>query len=187
MAEPLTHLDLCERAIRWLSGTRMCHPVYTSNASCAEIPDAIGWSSHHRWHGSTVVECKTSVSDFHADKKKWVYYREPKYGWEYPGKRISQKEATINNYELLERPRMGDYRFFMCPPNILALSLIEKHAPDHGLLYAEGRRVRIIRDAPRREKVNYPGEIRYLRFAIINSKEPFLAAEQVSLPEGDGR
>ena len=53
----MTHEQLCERARRWLSGTRRCDPVFSGIASCDEIPDAIGWSSRYGWYGSTVVEC----------------------------------------------------------------------------------------------------------------------------------
>jgi SH3-like domain-containing protein len=67
----------------------------------------------------------------------------------------------------------------MCDSDVLRKSTIEEYAPDHGLLYIEGRRVRIVRQATRRELVDKDGEIRYLRFAIINRKrdasvEPYL-------------
>ena len=63
----LTHADLVMRAARWLRNTRGCSVVFTEFAcSGGEIPDAIGWQYEH----SILVECKTSRSDFSADKSK---------------------------------------------------------------------------------------------------------------------
>lgn len=172
----MTHNDLCERALRWLSGTRKCEPVFHQIASCAEIPDAIGWSSCFRFSGSTVLECKVSRADFYADLRKQFAWRHPDWNerhFEYRASRISAKEATANGYIKRQLPRMGDYRFYLSQPGIVTAELVEKHAPDHGLLHIEGARVRVIRDAPRRENANYPAEIRYLRFAIINGKQVF--------------
>jgi hypothetical protein len=66
---------------------------------------------------------------------------------------------------------MGDFRFYFCLPELLSCELIEEKAPDHGLIYLDGRRVRIVRSAPRRTLVDKDSEIRYLRFAIINAKQ----------------
>jgi hypothetical protein len=153
----MSHDDLCRRAKRWLRGTRQCNPVLSNCASVREIPDAIGWSSSYKWYGSTVVECKTSVSDFYADKKK-------RFAW---------KHVEHNGYEKIEVPLMGDYRFYMCDSGIISAELVEKHASDHGLLWLAGRSVKVIKEAPKRSLVNKDGEIRFLRFAIINAKEPF--------------
>jgi len=168
--ERVNHADLCLRAVRWLRGTRRCNPVYSLNASCSEVPDAIGWSSAHSWYGSTVIECKTSVSDFYADKKKWFAWKRPGSKWTMPGSRFSMKEGKEAGYEMVPVLSMGDFRFYFCELGVLALELIEKHAPDHGLIWRDGRVMRIIRTAPRREMVDKDAEIRYLRFAIINRK-----------------
>lgn len=175
----MTHEKLCERARRWLSGTRRCEPVFSNIASCQEIPDAIGWSSCYGWAGSTVVECKTSRSDFHADRRKYLAYEDPnekwKMKWKIPMGRVSPERAKQCGYRLIEYPRMGDFRYFMCESGVLPVDLMEKHCPDHGLLYVEGRRVRIVRPAPRRipAMIDKDGEIRYLRFSIINRKNPY--------------
>ena len=183
MSQGMTHDDLCARAVRWLRGTMHCNPVFSRNASCGEVPDAIGWTSRYSSHGSIVVECKTSHSDFLADKKKAVHYKHPEhnYSW-YSGRRMARKVAQREGYIEVAVPRMGDFRYFMCvSPTfgtrwvgdaIITAEDIQKHAPDHGLLYVEGRRIRVIVPAPRREKPDYPSEIRYLRFAIINGKNP---------------
>jgi hypothetical protein len=170
--DTLKHQDLCERALRWLRGTRKCNPVFAGIASCSEIPDAIGWSSSYKQRGSTVVECKVSRSDFYRDKKKRIVWKHPTLGM-YLGNRITQKEAAAGAYIAEDLPVMGDYRFFLSEPSIVTPELIAQHAPDHGLLCVEGSRIRVVVDAPRRKEPNYPAEIRYLRFAIINRKKEF--------------
>lgn len=186
----MTHEELCERARRWLSGTRRCDPVFSNIASCSEIPDAIGWSSKWAWHGSTVVEVKASRSDFYADKKKYQYYAhpsdEPRINWmRHSVTRMSPQFAAEHGYLLMESPRMGDFRFFMCEPGVISDEMVAANAPDHGLLWVEGRRVRMVRDYGRRqaELINKNGEIRYLRFAIINGKKPFVFTED-EMPYG---
>ena len=64
---PLTHSELVQIAARWLANQGRCSVVLTECSSeCWEQPDAIGW------HGpvSTLIECKTSLSDFKADARK---------------------------------------------------------------------------------------------------------------------
>lgn len=172
----MTHEELCERARRWLSGTRRCEPVFSNIASCSEIPDAIGWSSTWAWHGSTVVECKTSRSDFYADSRKYIGYRDEAAKWNV-SIRVAEHRATRLGLIAVPLPRMGDFRFFMCERESgITAEMVEKHAPDHGLIYVKGaRRVEIVRPAVRRDAalIDKDGEIRYLRFSIINRKEPF--------------
>jgi len=169
----LTHGELCQRALRWLYGTRRCQPVFGNVASCDEIPDAIGWASSFRWRGSTVVECKTSVSDFYADKKKAIGFEHPTNGDRQLHGRFGRRVAQQLGYVEVPLPRMGNFRFFMSEPDIVTINLVEKHAPDHGLLHVIGRKVVIVRDAPKREMVDLQTEVRYLRFAIINKKAPY--------------
>lgn len=168
----MTHDQLCDRALRWLRGTLRCNPVFSRNASCSEIPDAIGWTSYYNYRGSIVVECKTSVSDFHADKKKKAGFKNPSYGDDYIF-RASHYRNVPEGCERIVLPRMGDFRYFMCQPGVITPEMIEKHAPDHGLLHAFGRRINVVVMAKRRTEVDRVSEIRYLRFAIINSKKPF--------------
>lgn len=174
----MTHEELCERARRWLSGSRRCDPVFSNIASCREIPDAIGWSSCCQWEGSTVVECKTSIADFHADRRKYVTYARPGEAGEEPrGARfwyLTKRRAEEMGLVEVPLPRMGDFRYYFCNEGVIPASLIEKYAPDHGLIYVCGaRRLKTIIAAPRRTKhVDLYGEIRYLRFAIINRKQP---------------
>jgi hypothetical protein len=175
----VTHDELCERARRWLVGTRRCEPVFSNVASCDEIPDAIGWSSCHKWRGSTVVECKTSVADFYADRRKYKGWRNKRWGWVMTNISRAEREASPEEWSEEVIPCMGDYRLYMCYPGILAAELVAKHAPDHGLLYVEGRRIRTVIEATRRQEPNYPAEIRYLRFAIINGKTPHECTQEI--------
>lgn len=94
----MSHEDLIDRAVRWLYGTKNCNVVLAENASCAEIPDAIGWGTSWKAHGSIVVECKTSLSDFHADKKKYLEYKHPEHGFTYSAKRLNRKEIAEVGY-----------------------------------------------------------------------------------------
>src|SRR5580704_18029462 len=168
----MTHEELCERARRCLSGTRRCKPVFSNIASCAEIPDAIGWSSAYKWEGSTVIECKTSVSDFYADKQKRLGWKDDN-GYVHTSYWVTRKTAQERGWTEIELPMMGDYLFYLCLPGVISAELVEKHAPDHGLIYRHGHAMRIMRPAPKRTAVDREAEIRYLRFAIINGKKSY--------------
>jgi hypothetical protein len=73
------------------------------------------------WRGgvSIMVEAKASRSDFHRDKKK-VCRQLPESG-------------------------IGDWRFYLCPVDVIRESDLP---PGWGLLYAEGRRVRLVAGGP---------------------------------------
>lgn len=62
------HKDLLLKAKQWLIGTNRCNPVFIERGSqrLCEFPDAIGWDAKE----CIVVECKASLEDFRADKKK---------------------------------------------------------------------------------------------------------------------
>lgn len=171
-AERMTHDELVERALQWLA-SRRCAPIFNNCASCSEIPDAIGWSSSYKHRGSLVIECKASRSDFYADKKKRFRWKQPESETMLNWGRLSQKEAARMGLEREEVPVMGTYRYYLCAPGVITEEMLKEHADCHGLLYAEPRRIRVIKEAPRRENVNYEAEIRYLRFCIINSKRPY--------------
>ncbi len=68
MSNEYSHKQLVDLAKYWLLSAKQCSPVFTEKGSSqsGEMPDAIGWLSD----GSIVVECKTSIADFKADKKK---------------------------------------------------------------------------------------------------------------------
>jgi hypothetical protein len=130
--------------------------------------------------GSTVIECKTSLSDFYADQRKYSVWRHKERGWdEYRNSRrgVTPEQATELGYGLIDLPRMGDYRFYFCEPGIITPENLTANAPDHGLCYVTANRVKVIVPAPERTNVNKNGEIRYLRFAILNRKLPYFQPE----------
>jgi hypothetical protein len=66
-ANPMTHSQLVERAVRWLRRYR-CGVVLSEQAcGSSEMPDAIGWK---RASHSVLVECKVTRADFLADRGK---------------------------------------------------------------------------------------------------------------------
>lgn len=105
------HAELVSRASRWLKNSCGCSAVLSeirAFTSSGECPDAIGWRSNY----SILVECKTSRSDFLADKKKH-FKSDPQRG-------------------------VGTYRFYLCMPGIIKP---EDLPEGWGLLYAEPRRI----------------------------------------------
>lgn len=92
----LTHAVLVQRAVRWLKNTRKCNVVLAECTAyyLAEFPDAIGWTPRGE---SLLVECKRTLSDFHADKHK-----------------PAQQDGT----------RVGRYRFYMAPVGVIPVPLI---------------------------------------------------------------
>ncbi len=88
----ITHKELVKHAGLWLRNNSYTHTVVLTElaTSCSETPDAIGFSAQGF---STLIECKTSRADFHADKKKY-FRRDPENG-------------------------VGDFRYFMAPAGLL--------------------------------------------------------------------
>lgn len=62
----MTHTDLVERALKWLTASRGCYFAFAEKGYRNEAPDAIGWIGG--W--SVLVECKASRSDFYRDRRK---------------------------------------------------------------------------------------------------------------------
>lgn len=90
----MTHDELVERAVRWLRRRRRCPVVFAELATHAgETPDAIGWYEGF----SILIECKTSRSDFHRDKKK-----------------RHRQAAKVLDFG------MGNERFYMAPSDVLS-------------------------------------------------------------------
>lgn len=109
---PTLHDELVVRAGRWLRGTCGCSAIATelrAFTGSGECPDAIGWRSNY----SILVECKSSRSDFLADKGK-PFRVNPSMG-------------------------VGVYRFYLCPPGLI---LVDDLPELWGLLYVEGDRIK---------------------------------------------
>ena len=120
-AQQNNHAELVKRAERWLTNTMRCSLVLTefNTQKNSEIPDAIGWKNSGRT--SILVECKTSLSDFYADRKK-----------------LSR---------LLPESGMGTYRYYMCSPDIISENRING---DWGLLWVTEKQIKKIVEAPYR-------------------------------------
>ena len=105
--EKITHHELVERARVWL--LKNGHPiVVTEIASAGEEPDALGCKNGQ----STLIECKTSRSDFLADKKK----------------------SFRNN----PSKALGDYRYYCAPKGVITPHEIPEN---WGLLETCGERL----------------------------------------------
>jgi len=114
--------------VKWLA-RRTSVVFYEFSSFAGETPDVIGWSSY----ASTLIECKSSRSDFKADAKKFSR-RFPNAG-------------------------MGQFRWYLCPEGVIPLASI----PDRwGLLYVKGRHVVVIREAQGFPQRNHASEITFL-------------------------
>jgi len=75
----ISHEELVDRAFTYLKFSIDCSVVFKERiTSTSENPDAIGF----RGGFSYLIECKSSRSDFLADKKKY-FRRDPSYGMGY--------------------------------------------------------------------------------------------------------
>lgn len=116
MDKDLTHKDLVERACKWLKNTKKCGIFMTEwRGGPRETPDALGF---HRGKYSIIVECKTSLTDFEADKKKY-FRKKMGYG-------------------------MGRERYFMTPPGLLTLDMLPEK---WGLLEVYPTKIKIAKKA----------------------------------------
>jgi hypothetical protein len=123
-----THVELVDIAAKWLR--RRHSVVITEMAGQPEEPDAIGFKGSH----TTLIECKTSHSDFLADIRKPA-----RQTW---------------------RRGMGDQRYYLCEPDVIPLDEVPKQ---WGLLTWNGKKVRTLKpaDATIREK-DWRSEMRLL-------------------------
>ncbi len=125
------HEALVGHARDWLANNG-CRVVVTNRGFYGlEIVDAIGWGVDL----CTVVECKTSLEDLRADRRK--------------------RHTT-------EGASMGDLRYFLTPKGLLHP---DKTPEGHGLLELRGSRVYKLRQAPARDRTwrRYAAECEMLR------------------------
>lgn len=106
----MKHSELVQIAGKFLKNKiqNRCSVVFLELSSYSlEIPDAIGFNGSH----STVIECKTSKSDFKKDFTK--------------------------NHRIDPSTAMGDYRYYLCTRNVLQSNDI----PDgYGLIYVDSNK-----------------------------------------------
>lgn len=136
MIEKPTHAQLCQFAIDWLTTRAGCHfAIKELSTYAGEIPDAIGWKGEI----SIVIECKTSRSDYLADRSKWC----------------RQNPARA----------MGDHRFFLSTPDVIPD--YEAMPDGWGLLHWNGKKVKVIRAPMQTVHKNTAGKsIKALNFSI---------------------
>lgn len=100
--------------------------------------------------------------------------------WRWEGSHVVECKTSKSDFYRDKRKRqlrMGIFRFILCEPEIITVADIEKHMPDHGLLYVHGSRVKIVRPAYCRVKADLRSEIWFLRWAINNGKKPYRRQE----------
>ena len=108
----MKHSYLVARAERWLRNSFHCRVVLTELVAytvTGEIPDAIGWVNGR----SILVECKTSRSDFFADKKK------------------TARNPCLNG--------LGHWRFYLAPQDLIRPDELPE---GWGLYEIHGRQIR---------------------------------------------
>jgi len=115
---PLDHSALVLQAEKWLK-SQGCGIVikdpFRATTNSGEQPDAIGW----RDGLSILIECKSSRSDFLADKRK-RFRKYPSLG-------------------------MGDWRFYLCPKGVIISEDLPK---GWGLLYATNKQITKVHNIP---------------------------------------
>lgn len=135
----LTHAKLVAKGVKWLrsqAGKQWSAPIAFGEMVAAgnEIPDVIGFSSGG---GSSLIECKTSKSDFKRDKKK-MFRSVPQMG-------------------------MGKYRFYMCPTGLIDKSELPE---GWGLIYVNGKGVAKLIAKPKPQYYNLKAEHIYMHSVI---------------------
>jgi hypothetical protein len=137
----MTHAQLVEKAVRWLRSYR-CGVVLSEQACVSgEMPDAIGWK---RACHSVLVECKTTRSDFLADRAK-PFRLKPEQGvgcerfYLIPAALVRREELP-QGWGLLEHSRG---RIEMIQPSIKNLRSATGFRYEMNLLLASLRRVEV--------------------------------------------
>ncbi|WP_391560700.1 hypothetical protein [Robertmurraya sp.] len=118
MIEPITHDSLCLLAEKFLMKNAfgvVFNDKFKAYTNTGEQPDCLGFRSGV----SCLIECKTSRSDFLADKRK-KFRVDPTLG-------------------------MGDWRFFLAPTGLIS---VDELPTRWGLLETDGKRVKKISGFP---------------------------------------
>lgn len=141
----MTHDELVDRGEVWLNKSIGCNITFNDrfrpNISTREQPDVLGIKS-----GKTIlIECKANRKDFLKDKTKKV--------------RVNTDLG------------IGDYRYYLCPPNII---LPDDITNGFGLLYCYPKLIRLINGPNKKDIINNDGaftsnkcaEVEYLTSAL---------------------
>ena len=120
------HYELCCLGAKFLKSRKNAEPWEIPNkyvavelvTLTAENPDIWATNGYH----TTLVEVKTSHSDFLADQKKWS----------------RSKAAELSDKQL------GNYRYYLCPEGVID----ESEIPDKwGLLVYDGKKIIKVKNA----------------------------------------
>ena len=134
------HYELCCLGAKFLKSRKNAEPWETPNkyvavelvTLTAENPDIWATNGYH----TTLVEVKTSHSDFLADQKKWS----------------RSKAAELSDKQL------GNYRYYLCPEGVID----ESEIPDKwGLLVYDGKKIVKVKNATY-QKSSTDAELRVL-------------------------
>jgi len=138
----MTHEELRQRAVKWLTNRKRCSVVLSEMTSAAwEIPDAIGW----KVATSFLVECKVSRSDFRANRNK----------------------AHVRS-----RSGVGRHRYFLTPPNLVRVEDLAEvgsegvEPSDYGLLWAADDYIHVVKEATYRSEIDPQSETAMLVSAL---------------------
>jgi len=146
----MTHSELVARAARWLRVTMGARVVLTEfDGMVREIPDVIGFGPYDR---STLIECKSSRSDFFADQKK------------------PERSGVIQG--------VGQFRWYFTPAGLLRRHEI----PDGwGLAEVHGRIVKRIIDV-NMSNTKHDADLRGERMLLISAVYRALESYQLLKP-----
>jgi hypothetical protein len=149
----LSHAELVLRAARWLRNQQRCALVVTEPAgqNLEEMPDAIGWRLHGR--GSVLIECKTTIGDYHADNRK-VFREHPILG-------------------------MGRERYYMTEPGVLPTEQWWRIRDGWGHLIVRGRNVEIAQPAIPFDASNAALAEQRLMIALVRRREGIMPSCQL--------
>lgn len=131
----MTHDELVNRAFKWLRN-KGCKPIFAETYCLSrEQPDAIGWINSS--HFSILIECKVSMDDFYADKRK-PFRSIPEMG-------------------------MGHRRYYLCPKGIIQK---EKVPDGWGLLWIHGKQIRMQKESGQFTERNHNAEMNLILYKI---------------------
>lgn len=135
----MTHNEMVKRISRWMKNTVdyrfKCSIVVSElHTSVGETPDVIGFRGSY----SQVVECKTSRSDYLADKKK-----------------------TCHRFD----NGMGDLYFYAIPEDDRFIKP-EELTDKQGLLYVHPQFIKVVKIPATREHANKRAEVAFLSSVI---------------------
>ncbi len=117
--QKLTHAYLNQRGAIFLKSEKHCGVVAVELKTWVvdSIPDVIGFKQDC----SYLIECKTSRSDFFADRKKPHRHPRSMFG-------------------------VGNYRYFLCPTDCIQ---VEDLSEGWGLLWIEHKYITVVKDVDR--------------------------------------